>query len=734
MEKLNILNAKISILCEKIYHLGKKKKIPVVITALIIFLQVLLSLLYLLAVPTVYVPLTIKTSIIYLIPFLAVIYSIYTIIIHYKKYKSTNIFWDLFSPTALLGILFLLKLIYYSTGQQNYDDYHYGEIIVPFFEYIYYGMIPFKEIISPHGFIDAFGSLLSYYLLDDLGIYGINLSISITQNYFMMLIVIVSSRILPFYLSLLILFINNYIYNYLIILFILYVFFSKIRYEIYIVLYGLLSFLFFLISPSYGGAAIIATIPYVIYLTIKYINNNSEINKIIYLFFIAVCFLFLFLYYKDIYVSAIVHLLFDGQSNIYAYGTPITSLLLFFKKGIQYVLLPFMVVWAIKEYLDKQYKSFFIILTALLITLILTSYSVGRMDGGIRAYIFSPAILFIIMLSIHYSLNKRKEIFIFILLLIGVNYLNDSYKLINKTQINKFNNILNHRTYTKYQISNNFTNMAHHHYLNEIRFIEYVLDEFNASSNDLLILSNRNALYYYLKQQNPIPAMAYYNLGNPKEVYKFVEQLNGFYPKIIHINRVIKHDELSLSIRANALYRYLILSNKYSILRDNNSETVLLVQSDNASLKSGFNLLDDIIGQKDLKYLPSAWGGSIQSLKDYLIEKNIDYKINNYGNNSYIDIVFSKPVNISDIDYLYIDRNKEIPTQFEITYNNSEKLSYNNILTFSSNTKENLVPLDALPSWLLAKNITQIRISSKNMINNIKIKFYKNKKNIEYGL
>ena len=182
------------------------------------------------------------------------------------------------------------------------------------------------------------------------------------------------------------------------------------------------------------------------------------------------------------------------------------------------------------------------------------------------------------------------------------------------------------------------------------------------------------------------------------------------------------HDNIHLSLRLNSLYKWLILSGKYKVVTD--KENTFLVKSEKKInyTKEDLRILDNILGYRNLNYLPEAWGNSINSLPV------TEVLTNNYTYNNKDGIIINFPQEIpgTTFDLIYIKpmKNKERKQNFYVQINDSESEIYCKI----KKNGEILIPFDNYPSWILNNNIKNISIYSNKEINeNYEIKFYKRK-------
>ena len=220
----------------------------------------------------------------------------------------------------------------------------------------------------------------------------------------------------------------------------------------------------------------------------------------------------------------------------------------------------------------------------------------------------------------------------------------------------------------------------------------------------------------------PIKFVSYYNIVDcnlDKEVLKQLQNADLSLVLLKTSKNDIHHDKTRVSLRTNAIYRWLLLSNKYKFLKEN--DCVFLVKNTNTNYKFSLEeqyFLDDILSQNDLNLLPQAWGDSIKSLP--LKEIKFKFKIFKFEKKYLIN--FEKPIKGSDIEFVYIKTNNNfILKNYQVFVDNREK----SILNFASKSTNVLFPFDNYPSWLLDNKIEKfyIKISPNTEIK--ELKFYK---------
>ncbi len=143
-----------------------------------------------------------------------------------------------------------------------------------------------------------------------------------------------------------------------------------------------------------------------------------------------------------------------------------------------------------------------------------------------------------------------------------------------------------------------------------------------------LDLTNRNAHYVYLERRVPIESGAIYNLPNDTQQLRAIAQLTAApVPVVLASADTIAHDGGPPSFRTYALYRYLLW--RYTPVEINGF--IYLVHPDRLTRLQGRTdltvgtadadtLLDRVFRTGALRKLPRAWGNSWQTLRPALAE------------------------------------------------------------------------------------------------------------------
>lgn len=287
-------------------------------------------------------------------------------------------------------------------------------------------------------------------------------------------------------------------------------------------------------------------------------------------------------------------------------------------------------------------------------------------------------------------------------------------------------------------------------HIERLRSIQRVLSYGLDSKETYLDLTNRTAHYFYLGYAPPVADGAFYNLVTDGQQLRAVQKLLQAPPPIALISADNTYaDEVPPSLRSHLIYRFLV--ERYTPVKID--KFVYLVRPDRlprfqeiANKNSGkflgnkiqifdqsskLSLLDEVFSKKNLLFLPVAWGRSFDSLKPQLqlvrsidkstrhlldvVESGKRYHYQVTGQNPTISFSLEN-LNLSgrDAGILGLDfacSPRHTPQSFEVTWQ-SPSLSPDQKTTVQFDAKKGrlLVPLDAVPSWLLATKISQLQL------------------------
>ena len=661
-------------------------------------------------------------------PIILVIIGILILVTTYDVYRKRTVSDNQFSPLIITAVLFAILYNAYNIAYGPTDDHHFGEKFATFLMHNNFNLEYYKDIMLVHGYVDIIPSWIGCYIFQENNIYGYCLGEIFFKN--TLLILTIFSGLIIFdknrlFIAPLLFFKGTnltvfYITAYLLLL---KEKFIEKRY-IWLCIFSIISFIFCLTWTTIGSFCLIASIPILIYqiMQIYKQEDKKKVIKIIFALFpiiILMCLMHttIFEYLKEApeYI----------KGNLYAFGNTYGKLNLWLPRLIvcgyklfALLFLPILILELIKRIKEKRIlSSDYFLLFAIILPLISLNYTLGRLDTGMffRTEFISQAYIFVVLPYFIYKFsNKKHNAFLILITIIAI--------ILALLQIpSKFKQPqININKQNLYNVGN--INLK----INEQSRIQNIKDfiEQNSKNNSTLLdLTNRGMHYLYLNKKIPIKFISFYNAISTKQSNEITEKIKKNPPDIILIDsKSVMHDNIHLSLRLNSLYKWLILSGKYKVVTD--KENTFLVKSEKKInyTKEDLRILDNILGYRNLNYLPEAWGNSINSLPV------TEVLTNNYTYNNKDGIIINFPQEIpgTTFDLIYIKpmKNKERKQNFYVQINDSESEIYCKI----KKNGEILIPFDNYPSWLLNNNIKNISIYSNKEINeNYEIKFYKRK-------
>lgn len=640
--------------------------------------------------------------------------------------KENNEEFSIFITTAILFAIFFNS---YNVNLAPTDDHHFGEKFATFFLHNNFNLKYYKDIMLVHGYFDVIPSWIGCYFFKQNNVFGYCLgdifyrNISFILAILSGLIIFKNNRLfiapLLFFkgTNLAVLFINTY----------LLLIKEEIRNKPYIwlCLYTLSGFLFCMLWTTIGTFWVIASLPVIIYQLYK-ITTNKEKNKYIKSILAITPVLFLIINMRSVIVEYFKEASEYIKGNLLAFGNNFDNFIFCLPQIIHYgyklfayIILPIFIIEFIKEINKdkKDTKSILFLIFTIIFPIIALSYTFGRLDGDLLQrveYVSIPYILIIFPYFLYKFSNKNYNYFL-IMVIITAFIMSASSFTDKFSQYKKYDS--NTHLFNVGQIKLEENNEKR---INEIKNFVY---ENSTQNSTYLDLTNRGMHYLYINKKIPIKFVSFYNAISTKQANQITTKLQNNLPNIILIDsNTIMHDNIHLSLRLNSLYRKLILSGNYRLLKNNNNIFLIKTKENNKYTEQELETLDYIFGYRNLNYLPEVWGNSVNTLP--LTEVLVNY--NAYKNNELLTINFPNYIKGTEFDFIYIeplDKSKKHANYYiEINNTNSElfcKVKRNGKI---------LIPFDSYPSWLLNEKIQDIKIYSNKIFDgDYIIKFYKRK-------
>lgn len=669
---------------------------------------------------------------------LALLLSVTLIIIGLLDIKRRKC--ETFSPFAITAICFIFYYLihpYASPIAVISPDHHLGEKFATYYMHEKFGLEYYKDIMLVHGFFDVIPSWFGDVFFKEITIYSSYLGMHLLDY-----LIFISTLTMALYLfNNSILFVVplllikvNFVQLYIVTFILLIVGNLTKKPLLWIITYIIINFLFIQNWTTIGSFCFIATIPFAVNMIVKLLKGSN--NKLRDISIILLVLLSIFYFSHDLILGYLKEAQYYVKGNLPAFGNSFPSkiqyLLLHFPilimKLFALLLVPCLFIELCKEFFNKNINKINIYLLSFFVLLptVSISYTLGRIDGEYLTRIFQISLAYIALVIpylIYYKNVYVKKFYTAskILLIVicctvflkitfgGYHYIND-YVFENTSNIGKHE--FDYPTREKIRKINNVVN-------------KYVKD------NEIFFdLSNCGMNYMYTGKNIPVMYVSYYNSISTEQAKNSLKKLMQNPPKLIMLGtinpekKIVLHyfDNVKHSLRINPIYRWLLLSDKYELVIENDCVFLLLTNKQVKYNYQELTLLDTIFSMNNLMFLPEAWGNSIKTLP---IEKQeMKFSTNEYGN--ILKIKFEKPIEGKSIQLIQIEPDKDVneTLAYKISINNIE----NGLYFFSKRNGKLLIPFDSLPSFMLNEEIKEIVIISEKPIKTKrKITFYKRK-------
>lgn len=653
---------------------------------------------------------------VYLIVYAILLYP-YKALKHYVfTYKKTN-----YKIILLLGILALFCFgEFFNFRQVFVDPHHQAEHFNSFFMHTKYNMEYYKDIMLVHGTRDAAPGWLGLHVFGSDNLYSYYLGTALFYNLlaagYLILTFVVFSNGLFFLVPVLGLSVHDNLFVLLglyILMFLVLLKKTIFKQPFYFLfLYIILSFVFAVFWTTMGILWVIAALPAAIYCLISLFKSENKYKKLLAL----LCVFLLCLALCSKTLPYFLHqAAFYAKSNLYAFGTVMPKITSnyygYFIKLFAIIAFPVFSILAFKESKkeDKNLKYLFALVFSAVLTLFSLNYTLGRIDTDtfVRLSYLSYTFLFIIVpYLIYINYKKVPEIFFKYISLIAlltmlfmtfqrsIDLVSSGIFLPQKAFVTSLKNVgnLDIRNDEKAALED----------------ITSFINKYMKKDDIFLDLTNKGLLYSLLDKKMPIPYSSYYNVVNTAQSNEIVKNLKDTEPDVIFINDSSgRNDELYPSLRVNPLYRHILLCGKYRLINDE-KDNALLLKGKHKFNDEEKQYLDRYLASSDIKYLPDAWGASLNTLPARSVDLSYSVQKAETSDSTILNIHLAKSLNGKDLELIYL----EIPAHKE-SANYVMKINESpSILYFQSRTNKMLIPFDNYPSWLLNENVTDITIKT----------------------
>ncbi|MDD3436725.1 MAG: hypothetical protein PHC64_06200 [Candidatus Gastranaerophilales bacterium] len=638
-----------------------------------------------------------------------------------RIYRCVYIKNEKFSLVTFLPLILYFWGTNYIYNAINIDDFHNGETLATFYIHDKFHAKFYKDIMLVHGFVDIVPPWLGKYIFNNNNIYGFLLGNSLWANISLLLnssLALFVFRKKPILASGILLMLplfstSSFFYTFALAYLFLLEKMTDTKSIVWLYVYTISAFIIANYSTTIGTAWFIASLPlafYMFYCLLKSeMNIKTKLLQVFSLLFLNVLILYCL---KDFYAEYFQKAQFYIHANLFSFGNNFSESIHFreifssFIKLFAFLTVPCFIVELVNS--DKKNKQYvFMLIFAVLWCSLLINYSFGRIDyiklGRFRQISFAY-ITVLIPYLIFISRPKFTK-YLEILLIASI--------FITSVPIFIHFNI-------KHDKSSGFG--LNLNYINRLINLKTFVDKNSENLYDYLDLTNRGMHYMYMIKKPPIPYFSFYTIVSTKQAKDALNKIIKNEPNVILISSSnLLYDDIYPSLRINPIYRWILLSGKYSILEDNGN-VFLLKKNIHKYNYSELKHLDNIFSKGNLERLPEAWGNSIKNLpiRKTDVEKNI-LVFKNTG-----IIKFKNALDGRETDLLYINPEtdsacKDKTINYQMSINNSDST-----LTFRGKGKEFLVPFDNYPSWLLNDNVNEIKVSiDKNcQIKNMQFHIY----------
>jgi len=279
-------------------------------------------------------------------------------------------------------------------------------------------------------------------------------------------------------------------------------------------------------------------------------------------------------------------------------------------------------------------------------------------------------------------------------------------------------------------------------HLDRLIRIRQVLDRVLDPSETYLDLTGRHATYFYFNRRPPIETGSVYNLVTERQQLRAVASVRRQHPPVVLIaGDNILHDGGPASLRTNLLYRYLMLETGYKVVRT--GKLIWLMQADRVGRlapeqqpvvsdlsEAALNPVLDVFRVPSLQGIPVSWGRSASTLEpkmrevkrllagapatltDAVAENGGDYRVTGADPHITFDVTGWR-LSGSQAGILSFDFTCEAagpPPVIELYWaTDRTDESETTVLRFNGRNGRMLVPLDSAPAWLLAQQIRRLR-------------------------
>lgn len=580
-----------------------------------------------------------------------------------KSRRQGNWLKELTTWTAL-AVLFFVKS---GTGNPPFipsDDYHFGELLVPWWSFIDGHMIPFCDYVPARGLVNYFAGFINWLFID-----GSAAGFSSVDPFVCILVLSIAFVVfretlgtgIAFLALLLMPFFKGYSeIDIMVTVFICFVcrLFLVSRPHTWVVSWFLCAMALFLFAPAQGFAAFLATTPLCLVMLWRLVVERVHSSFVVELSLLLLTVLaVLATPLGSMIAGAMRYLIEQSAVNSIAHGIEWRESFLSSKTNnpllIEMVRASWLVVacWAGVSILNVRsvqnragrWRTLTYAVPVMILLVLAIFRSAGRIDWEGEGWSWSrlglTSIWAIATLLPFLMFTSRKRTFqsgrIFVWFFLGGMIFNlktvglPSYTFEPSRMARSLYDSVQKRGVDMPWLGSAIMDRPHWERITGIlTFLDKALDP----QETYLDLTGRQAHYYYFRRKPPIEIGSVYNLVSESQQLRALALLRRDPPPVVLIRADnIVHDGGTVSLRSYLLYRYVVLALDYKVLQVGGN--VFLVREDRLARVSDMDIkwFEDISGSPEstlngvfqpghLKDIPASWGRSWASLHNKLVE------------------------------------------------------------------------------------------------------------------
>jgi len=692
----------------------------------------------------------------YFILFILTVFALLSITKKFFKKSDNESTLKLISPWSLILILIFLSSSPYSWPFVLPDDFHNGNIFLPFYLLKEYKYFPFLDFQPAYGFYNYLPGFFSYIFYD-----GTFSGITMIRNHLLSIFVVILFFALKKELGLFISFFLSFC-SFILIngptgqaftlalgIFILLLNFNINKNLIFILWFLFSSFLWLFNIPD-GTPCVLGMLPFGIYTFLKSAKENKkEFLKYLIIFSVIIFIIILITKLDKAIVSQIKYLIENASINSVAQGIkwemptgkervtfgPFWQFIRFLWLFI-FIPITFIILFKKKELFSNK-KLLFLTLFIIISLIFLIPRSAGRIDKMELSRPYPPNFFVFFALPIILLPFLKNKIYFFLFLspflgALGIqeNSFENCHNLLKQTRIYKPENLIYGKKEEICGIGEGV--IMDKNQLERQKNIKKTLKNLLKKNETFYDTTNHISDYFFQGLPCPTRNSTIYDISSKKLQLECIKELKEKeVPLVLIYSENFIFDGGTLPFRAPEVYFYL-QENFFPFEGDRGY--IWMIKKENVERIKGKYEIKDIKGQiellskaffmKNLKGLPSSWGASIQTISKMLkkeINLNVVHKNDleeKYGfwevmgEDPYI--VFKIPEEVKgEYIFLKLKDEKKINKNIQVFWANElfEAFDENNSLIFStSKFGKYLVPLSYIPSYQKISKKRYIRL------------------------